>query len=235
MNIRDFYIDCLRKILGLDSSVDFSVRFLYEQGRAESNVSIKVADFNQNCLGKLQAYAEFLDLYFSNNGMLTWKVPDIIWYDHLIILDDKLNFFEIPRGSLILNEDDLFELRYMYTRICSVFRHYNKRFPSDSLNSIHKANLHLIFRQDIIELVRIMVAFTLLDLKKRNQVSMYVRKLIESFNIAWSGSLPYEELAFITPANIPETKSRLAVLNVLKRMLLKFFATLDVDAQEELR
>ena len=109
MNIRDFYVDRIRKILRLGSSIDFSVKFFYELGRAESNVSIKVADFNQNCLGKLQASVEFLDLYFSNNGMLTWKVPDIIWYDPLIILDDKLNFFEIPRGSLILNEDDLFD------------------------------------------------------------------------------------------------------------------------------
>lgn len=239
MNIRDFYINCIRDVLGISSVVDFSVKFFYELGRAESNVAIKVANFNpnfssQNCFEKFRASSEFSNSQFLDNGMFIWIVPDIIWYNHLVILNDELDFFKIPKDSLNLNEDDLFELRYVYARICSVFRHYNKWFPADSLNSIHEANLHLISRQDIIRLVRTMVAFTLLDLKKRNQVNVYIRGLSESFNKAWSESLPHEELGFITLANITETKSRLAVLNVLKRMLLKFFKTLGVDAQEEL-
>lgn len=249
MDLRNFYKRLLSESVGVPRSFVFNVSLSTRNFDASSNVLILISNLKE--ISAKNIYSEVITnlnvsnlfentRFNENNGMLNWDIPKKIWIHQLLATSKFIkNFKNEISLPFSLNEDELFQIKYVYTRIHSVFRHFYKKFPEASG---HKTlNLDLISRKDIINLIKVIASYPewimkTFESKDPNFLRKYLLRIRNSFELLWNlCDEKGAELCFILPNDFHQTNARMFVLDVLRNILEKSSFVLGFVPEKELR
>ena len=236
MNLRNFYKKVISEAVGVPRN--FDVCFPAKDFDASSNILIVSSVKNFEIISCLKNSGLF-ENFDKKDDLIRWDIPKKVWIHQLIIAHRFImNFQSKICLPISVSEDELFRINYMYARIHSVLNHFRKNFPD--VTEYESANLDLISRQDIVNLIKFMVGYPewimkAVETRDFSCLYGYLLKVRDSFDHLWiSCDEKDAELCFILLNDLKQTKSRVFLLDVLRMILERSFAMVGITLKKEI-
>lgn len=167
---------------------------------------------------------------------------DVFRFMMLTRKNDAQLDFDFDKVTEQSRDNPVFYVHYAHARCRSVLRHAEAEFGAAMVSdeALRNADFHHLSDSNEIDLIKVVAAWprvveTAAQAHEPHRIAYYLHELASQFHLLWTRGNDDSSLRFISPANVPLTLSRLALVRCVQLVIASALNVFGVEPVEELR
>lgn len=167
---------------------------------------------------------------------------DVFRFMMLTRKNDAQLDFDFDKVTEQSRDNPVFYVHYAHARCRSVLRHAEAEFGAAIVSdeALRNADFYHLRDSNEIDLIKVVAAWprvveTAAQAHEPHRIAYYLHELASQFHLLWTRGNDDSSLRFISPANVPLTLSRLALVRCVQLVIASALNVFGVEPVEELR
>lgn len=167
---------------------------------------------------------------------------DVFRFMMLTRKNDAQLDFDFDKVTEQSRDNPVFYVHYAHARCRSVLRHAEAEFGAAIVSdeALRNADFYHLSDSNEIDLIKVVAAWprvveTAAQAHEPHRIAYYLHELASQFHLLWTRGNDDSSLRFISPANVPLTLSRLALVRCVQLVIASALNVFGVEPVEELR
>lgn len=167
---------------------------------------------------------------------------DVFRFMMLTRKNDAQLDFDFDKVTEQSRDNPVFYVHYAHARCRSVLRHAEAEFGAAIVSdeALRNADFYHLRDSNEIDLIKVVAAWprvveTAAQAHEPHRIAYYLHELASQFHLLWTRGNDDSSLRFISPANVPLTLARLALVRCVQLVIASALNVFGVEPVEELR